>query len=124
MPPTTSVSKSDCSNFMRPPMPRAALLLCLLPAFAAAQDKPVRIASGVSGHIHPAVCVTKKGTVVVFYSQADYRDLRQTTSSDGGKTWTKPAPFKHTEKQSFYPGSLTTLKDGRLLHAWNVWYPD
>jgi hypothetical protein len=23
----------------------------------------------------------------------------------------------------FYPGSLTTLADGRLIHAWNVWFP-
>src|SRR5262245_37296229 len=89
------------------------------PDAANAQEKPVRIASDVSGHIHPAICVTPKGTVVVLFCQSDYKDLRQTTSTDGGKTWSKPAPYELTAKQSIYPGSLTTLKDGRILHAWN-----
>src|SRR5262245_13944361 len=97
--------------------------------FARAQEKVigvaerVRIASGVSGHIHPALCVTKKGTVIAIFSQSDYKDLKIARSTDGGKTWSKPAPYPHTEKTSFYPGSLTTLSDGRILHAWNVWYP-
>lgn len=104
---------------------KSALLfsfLLLVPTSAWAQEKPVRIASGVSGHIHPAICVTKKGKIVVIFSQSDFKDLRQTSSNDGGKTWSKPEPFPHTVKQSIYPGSLTTLSDGRILHAWNVWY--
>ena len=26
------------------------------------------------------------------------------------------------QKLSIYPGSLTTLADGRIVHAWNTWY--
>lgn len=98
--------------------------LCLLAASATAQESsdPVRIAEGVSGHIHPALCVSKKGTLVAIFSQSDYKDLRLANSSDGGKTWSKPAPFVHTAKLTIYPGSLTALQDGRLVHAWNNWY--
>ena len=33
-----------------------------------------------------------------------------------------PALFPPTVKTQVYPGSLTTLADGRLVHAWNVWF--
>jgi Neuraminidase (sialidase) len=39
-----------------------------------------------------------------------------------GKTWSKPVLFPHTTETQVYPGSLTTLSDGRLVHAWNVWF--
>lgn len=84
----------------------------------------IRMASGVSGHIHPAACVTKQGTVLVIFSQSDFRDLRLTRSEDGGRTWSEPQPFAHTAKLSIYPGALTTLADGRIIHIWNTWYPD
>lgn len=102
------------------------LALALFAATAAGDDapKPVRIASGVSGHIHPAACVTKAGTVLVIYSQRDYRDLKLTRSADGGKTWSRPEAFALTERTEIYPGSLTALRDGRVVHAWNVWYTD
>jgi Neuraminidase (sialidase) len=80
------------------------------------------MASGVSGHIHPAACVTKSGTVLVTFGQSDMKDLRLTRSADGGKTWTEPVAFEPSAKLSIYPGSLTTLKDGRVVHAWNTWY--
>lgn len=96
-----------------------------------AEEKPpaddkgfVRIASGVSGHIHPAACVTKSGAVVVIFGQSDMKDLMVTRSTDSGRTWSKPTLFPHTEKISIYPGSLTTLRDGRVVHIWNVWYTD
>jgi hypothetical protein len=83
---------------------------------------PVRIDSGVSGHIHPALCVTKKGTLIAVYCQSEYQPYLIVRSTDGGKTWSKPALFPETIKTQVYPGSLTTLADGRLLHAWNVWF--
>lgn len=83
--------------------------------------RPVRIADPVDGHIHPAVCIGKKGTIVVTYGRVNHHDLRITRSADGGKTWSSPAEFVHTVKKTYYPGSLTTLKDGRMLHAWNRW---
>src|SRR5437867_737749 len=87
-------------------------------------DGMVRIASGVSGHIHPAACVAKSGTVVVIFSQADFKDLRLCRSIDGGRTWTKPLPVPPTEKLSIYPGAVTALAGGRIMHAWNTWYTD
>ena len=107
------------------PFVTVAALYLLAPA-ASAEDvsRPVRIATGVSGHIHPAACVTKAGTVLVVFSQSNYKDLRLTRSADGGKTWTEPAAFKLTEKLEIYPGSLTALRDGRVIHAWNTWYTD
>ncbi len=83
---------------------------------------PVRIESGVSGHIHPALCITKKGTLVAVFCKSEYQPYLITRSTDGGKSWSKPALFSHTAKTQVYPGSLTTLADGRIVHAWNVWY--
>lgn len=83
---------------------------------------PVRIDSGVSGHIHPALCITPKGTLVAVYCRSEYRPYLITRSTDRGKTWSKPALFPHTTQTQVYPGSLTTLADGRLVHAWNVWF--
>ncbi|MCO6457691.1 MAG: exo-alpha-sialidase [Pirellulaceae bacterium] len=95
------------------------------PSVASADEgRPVRIADPVGGHIHPAACLTAKGTLVVTYGRVNHRDLRITRSLDGGATWTDPVPFEHTVGKSYYPGSLTTLSDGRLLHAWNRWSED
>ena len=102
----------------------ALVLLALTANFAGAGDetKPVRIGSGVSGHIHPAACVSKNGTVIVTYCKTEAKDHLIARSNDGGLTWTRPEPFEPTAKLSIYPGSLTTLADGRIVHAWNTWY--
>jgi hypothetical protein len=105
------------------------VLCCASLAFAAdaADQVPVkglvRIASGVSGHIHPAACVTKQGTVLVIFGQSDYKDLRLARSEDGGRTWSEPVAFEPSAKLSIYPGALTTLADGRIVHVWNTWFP-
>lgn len=97
-------------------------LLLTTTAFAGNNDlQPVRIAVPVGGHIHPAICVSKSGTLVVTYGRVNHVDLRVTRSTDGGSTWSEPTPFVHTVKKTYYPGSLTTLSDGRLLHCWNRW---
>ena len=108
---------------------RNSVILCVCLAISAslhAQDKmlppPVRIGSGVSGHIHPSLAVTKKGTLVAVYCEKEYMPYLITRSTDAGKTWSKPAVFPPTAKTKVYPGSLTTLADGRLVHAWNVWF--
>jgi hypothetical protein len=112
----------------RPLLGVVLLVLSLVGLRSSAADdwppKPVRLASKVSGHVHPAACVSAKGTVVVIFSQSDMKDLRLTRSADGGKTWSDPSAFGPTEKLSIYPGSLTALRDGRVVHAWNVWYKD
>src|SRR4051812_14475433 len=113
------ISRSICLTLL--------LSLACLAGKAAEDDwppRPVRIGSKVSGHVHPAACVSKKGTVVVVFSLSDMKDLRLTRSIDGGKTWSEPVACPPTEKLSIYPGSLTALRDGRVVHAWNVWYKD
>ncbi len=86
--------------------------------------KPVPIAKVVNGHIHPAACISPRGTIVVSYGRVNHRDLRVTRSTDGGRTWSESVPFAHTVDKSYYPGSLTTLKNGQLVHAWNRWSTD
>jgi hypothetical protein len=100
----------------------AGLIVATAQAWAAEDDlKPVRIGNPVGGHIHPAVCLSGRGTLVVTYGHINHRDLRITRSTDGGRSWTTPLPFVHTVGKTYYPGSLTTLADGRILHAWNRW---
>jgi hypothetical protein len=103
------------------------ILLLAIPSLARAQGddfRPVRIAQPVGGHIHPALCRTKTGVLVVTFGQVNHRDLRITRSTDGGKTWSPPEPFGPTVKKTYYPGSLTALADGRIVHAWNRWDTD
>ena len=99
----------------------AALLASCHIGSAADALKLVRLGNPVGGHIHPAACVSAKGTLVVTYGHVNHRDLRLTRSTDGGATWSEPKPFAPTVGKTYYPGSLTTLRDGRLLHAWNRW---
>src|SRR5262245_38827480 len=102
----------------------AALLMAMPALFAHGADlpPPARIETGVSGHIHPALCISKKGTLVAVYCKSEYQPYLLTRSTDGGKTWSKPELFPHTVKTQVYPGSMATLADGRLVHAWNVWF--
>src|SRR5262245_39415365 len=100
------------------------LLWTTLALCQASDLSPVRIANPVGGHIHPAGCRCPSGTLVVTYGQVNHRDLRITRSTDGGQTWSPPEPFGPTVKKTYYPGSLTTLADRRLVHAWNRWSTD
>ena len=108
-------------------MRRIVLTVCVMflafsSSFGVADElRPVRIAKPDGGHIHPAAGVSPKGTIVVTYGQINHRDLRISRSTDSGQSWTEPTPFEHTIKKTYYPGSLTTLRDGRLMHAWNRW---
>ncbi|GAB4147172.1 MAG: hypothetical protein Tsb009_20240 [Planctomycetaceae bacterium] len=105
----------------------AFLTIVTLPKIAFSQSgplKPVRVAKPVNGHIHPAICKTKKGTLVVIFGRVNHVDLRIIRSTDDGKTWSPPKPFVHTVGKTYYPGSLTALQDGRVLHAWNRWSTD
>lgn len=111
-------------NLPRWTCPLLGVGLLLAPGFAPAAPEaplPVRIGRPEGGHIHPAMCLTRKGTLVVTYGRVNHRDLRITRSTDGGRTWSEPGPFPPTEGVTYYPGSLTTLADGRLVHAWNRW---
>lgn len=85
---------------------------------------PLRIAAPVNGHIHPSLCIGKTGTLVVTYGQVNHTDLRITRSTDGGRTWSSPTPFVHTVGKTYYPGSLTALQNGTMVHCWNRWSTD
>ncbi|WP_425616503.1 sialidase family protein [Anatilimnocola sp. NA78] len=105
-----------------------ALLLALNSSVQGAEPADLKsllkIASPVGGHIHPSICRTKKGTLVVTFGQVNHRDLRILRSTDDGQTWSQPEPFAPTIKKSYYPGSLTALADGRIVHCWNRWSTD
>jgi len=54
------------------------LIACVLfgsPVFAENTElpPPVRIDSDVSGHIHPALCITRKGTLVAVFQAGRWR---------------------------------------------------
>lgn len=94
----------------------------------AAELQPVAIVDArVSGHIHPSVCKTQKGTLVVVYKGANV--LMRSRSTDGGATWEKSVPIATTAKRpdvirevkrfEVYPGTADTLPDGRVLVSWN-----
>ncbi len=85
---------------------------------------PLRIADPVDGHIHPSLCRTAKGTLVVTYGRVNHRDLRILRSTDGGQSWSEPVPFPAAVGKTYYPGSLTALRDGSIVHAWNRWSAD
>src|SRR6187549_2725405 len=94
----------------------ASLLLIAPVAFGqeANLPAPVRIETGVSGHIHPALCITRKGTLVAVFCKSEYKPYLMTRSTDLGKTWSPPELFPATRNSQVYPGSLTTLADGRI----------
>jgi hypothetical protein len=104
----------------------AWVVAALLGTVAAGQEPglsaPVRLESGVSGHIHPALCRSTKGTLVATFCKKEFMPHLITRSTDGGRTWSPPVLFPPTDQTAIYPGSLTTLADGRLLHCWNVWF--
>lgn len=104
------------------------LFLAALPATLSAEDAPVSIVtSGVSGHVHPSICRTKDGTLVVAYRGTNV--MMRSRSTDGGRTWETPAPITTTAKRpesirevkifEIYPGTIDTLPDDRLLLTWN-----
>ena len=102
-------------------------LVVASPLFAenTALPPPVRIDSDVSGHIHPALCITKKGTLVAVYCKSEYMPYLITRSTDGGKTWTPGVEFESglipTRRFLVYlpesPG-LAVGPDGAIYATW------
>ena len=105
----------------------AVVLALFLPAACQrlhAEEKPVSILSArISGHVHPSICQTKNGTLVVVYQGKNV--LMCTRSTDNGTTWSKPQPIPTTAKRpaeirkvakfEIYPGTADTLPTGRIL---------
>ena len=96
--------------------------------------EPVPIAVPHSGgHVHPSICVTDDGTLVIVYA-TDIDDsqgkdaLVSVTSNDGGASWSSPVVIEASRKRpntirdtgncEIYPGTLTALPDGSVLVTW------
>ena len=92
-----------------------------------AEDPLVNIAPSVAGHVHPSICQTKDGTLIVVYKGANV--LMRTRSMDGGQTWEKPEVIATSAKRpdvirevkvfEVYPGTADVLPDDRVLVTWN-----
>jgi len=104
------------------------LLAGLYPCSLSAEEKPVAIlAARIGGHIHPSICRTKNGTLVVVYKGTDV--LMCARSSDDGGTWSRPQPvatsaqrpdvIRKVTKFEIYPGTTDVLPDDRILLTWN-----
>lgn len=78
--------------------------------------------SNALAHVHPSICVTKKGTVVVVHYDENNTKVLIARSMDGGKTWSESVPVAGIKPGGTYPGALTALDDGRVVVTWN-WYP-
>lgn len=87
-------------------------------------DQPVRVAAVISGHVHPALAVTRSGVLLAVYNKqgGGGKELLLCRSTDGGRTWTPPAVLSGIKQTSIYPGSLTTLSDGRIVLAWACYH--
>lgn len=95
---------------------------------ASAEERPVTIVPGPqSGHVHPSICRTKEGSLVVVYRGKGV--LMAVRSTDGGQTWDTPTPIATSAKRpdviremktfEVYPGTADTLPDGRIVVTWN-----
>ncbi len=93
-----------------------------------ADEQPVSIlVARINGHIHPSICRTKNGTLVVVYKGANV--LMCSRSADGGFTWSKSEPIttsakrpdaiREVKKFEVYPGTADVLPDDRILVTWN-----
>ncbi len=98
------------------------------PVLAESEDSPVSIlAAKIGGHIHPSICRTTNGTLVVVYKGANV--LMVSRSNDAGATWStperiatsavRPNVIRKVNKFEVYPGTADTLHDGRILLTWN-----
>lgn len=92
------------------------------------EEQPVSIlAARIGGHIHPSICRSKEGTLVVVYKGANV--LMRSRSTDGGNTWEVAEPIAASAKRpevirevkvfEVYPGTADVLPDDRILVTWN-----
>ncbi len=106
----------------------ALLVMLQLVPKAFAENQPVSIlAARIGGHIHPSICRTKQGTLVVVYKGANV--LMCSRSTDEGESWSKPTAIatsakrpdgiREVKKFEVYPGTCDALPDGGILVTWN-----
>ncbi len=92
-------------------------------------QEPVAILDArLTGHIHPSICRTDQGDLLVVYQGINV--LMCTRSTDRGASWTKPEAIPPTAKRpqgireslqrfEVYPGTASVLPDGRILVTWD-----
>jgi len=92
------------------------------PALAA----PVRVADVRDGHVHPALTRTNSGQLLAVFnpSGGGGKELLLCRSENGGRTWSPPVSVTGPADNLIYPGSLTTLRDGRILLNWSLYRPE
>ena len=92
----------------------------------AAAVTPTRIVDVVYGHIHPALTLTHDGQLLAAFvtSGQGGKELLLCRSTDAGHTWTPPVAITGPEDDNIYTGSLTTLRDGRILANWSCYKPE
>lgn len=106
----------------------AGLISSSKTADSRAEERPVPIlAARIGGHIHPSICRTSDGTLVVVYKGTNV--LMRSRSTDGGNTWEMPEPIETSAKRpevirevkvfEVYPGTADVLPDDRVLVTWN-----
>ena len=84
---------------------------------------PIRVVDVIDGHVHPSVCVTHSGDVLAVYNKSGGggKELLLCRSRDRGRIWSAPVPIPVIKDCSIYPGSLTTLRDGRIVLHWSCY---
>ena len=82
-----------------------------------------RIANVIGGHVHPAVCVTDSGKILVVYNKegGGGKELLLVHSNDVGLTWSFPTSIPIIQNCSIYPGSLKTLSSGAIVLNWSCY---
>ena len=85
--------------------------------------EPIRIADVIDGHIHPALCRAQNGDLLAVYNVegGGGKELLLCRSRDGGLRWSAPKAISEICDCFIYPGSLTTLGDGRILLNWSCY---
>jgi hypothetical protein len=92
-----------------------------------AADEPIVIGKSAKGHVHPSICRTKDGTLIVVFKGNNV--LLCTRSRDGGQTWTpaaeiatsakRPEVIREVKTFEVYPGTADVLPDDRVVVTWN-----
>jgi hypothetical protein len=93
-----------------------------------AQEAIAILDARISGHIHPSICRTSQGDLLVVYQGTNV--LMCSRSSDDGQTWTAPEAIATTAQRpqgiretlrrfEVYPGTANALPDGRVLVTWD-----
>ena len=103
--------------------PLALTLLSGEPVSGGLPPKHTRVADVIGGHVHPSICVTHSGMIIVVYNKegGGGKRLLLCHSQDQGESWSAPRPINTICNCSIYPGSLTTLSDGSLLLNWSCY---